>query len=84
MAVIKTIPTLRPRDVAATAKKLRPLVPEVMPGAQVVAGKFMRRLAARALARIADGVMPEVRMRTLALCLLSARFQSHHETQPRT
>lgn len=61
MSVIKTIPNVRPRDVAATAKRLAPLVPEVWPGAQVIAGKFMRRLAGRALARIADNVMPEVR-----------------------
>lgn len=60
MSVIRTIPTLRPRDMAATAKKVAPLMPEVVPGAQVVAGKFMRRLAGRALARIADNVMPEV------------------------
>ena len=60
MAVIRNIPALRPRDVAATAKKIAPLVPEVMPGAQVMAGKFIRRLAGRALVRIAENVMPEV------------------------
>ncbi|CAM9740391.1 unnamed protein product [Ascophyllum nodosum] len=59
MAVIRNIPALRPRDVAATAKKIAPLVPEVMPGAQVMAGKFIRRLAGRALVRIAENVMPE-------------------------
>lgn len=62
MAVIKAISNVRPRDVAATAKKLAPLAPEVMPGAQVVASKFMRRLAGKTLARLADNVMPEVRL----------------------
>lgn len=60
MSAIRTIPSLRPRDLAATARKLAPLMPEVAPGAQIMAGKFMRRLAGRALARIADNVMPEV------------------------
>lgn len=59
-SLIKTIPKLRPRDIAATAKTLAPLAPEMMPGAQVVASKFMRRLAGKTLARIADNVMPEV------------------------
>ncbi|CAM9430029.1 unnamed protein product [Ectocarpus sp. 12 AP-2014] len=58
-SLIKTIPKLRPRDIAATAKTLAPLAPEMMPGAQVVASKFMRRLAGKTLARIADNVMPE-------------------------
>ena len=46
---------------AATAKKVAPIVPEMLPGAQVVAAKFMRRLAGRALARIADNVLSEVK-----------------------
>lgn len=36
-------------------------MPEMLPGAQVVAAKFMRRLAGRALARIADNVLSEVK-----------------------
>lgn len=60
MALIKAIPNLRPRDIAATARTLAPLAPEMVPGAQVVASKFMRRLAGKTLARLADNVMPEV------------------------
>lgn len=58
--LIRKIPHLKPRDLAATARKVAPIMPEMLPGAQVVAGKFMRRLAGRALARIADNVMPDV------------------------
>lgn len=74
-SLIKTIPKLRPRDIAATAKTLAPLAPEMMPGAQVVASKFMRRLAGKTLARIADNVMPEV-------CLLRPAAQCFHMKPP--
>jgi len=41
----------------------------MMPGAQVVASKFMRRLAGKTLARIADNVMPEVRLDDFGIAL---------------
>ncbi|CAN0257094.1 unnamed protein product [Pylaiella littoralis] len=59
ISLIKAMSNLRPQDVAATAKELAPLAPEVLPGAQIVASKFMRRLAGKTLARLADNVLPE-------------------------
>ena len=52
------------------------MAPEVMPGAQVVASKFMRRLAGKTLARLADNIMPEVcrRMTCNTVCFAGYSF----------